>query len=232
MENSKILLQYALDALTEANICKDLWAVGGGTVLSHYYNHRLSKDIDIFISDSQYLSLLSPRFNNMTENALDYNEMAKYISLTYPEGKVDFIVGGQITSHFPIKSSFFDNMVYIEDPVEIVCKKLFYRGDQILPRDIFDLAVVFDSKRQNDLIEALATIPKEFTVFAKKFSTIKNIPLYSNTYTNMLLETGKHYIGKEVLLCSDLINSLNEKLHKKIQTEVSETLEEENDYQR
>lgn len=38
MENSKILLQKAIDILEEADIKDDEWAVGGGTVLAHYYN--------------------------------------------------------------------------------------------------------------------------------------------------------------------------------------------------
>lgn len=84
MENSQILLTKALMALKEADITTDQWTVGGGTVLAFYYNHRLSKDIDIFLSDNQLLSRLSPRLNNNTEDALDYDEMSNYISLTYP----------------------------------------------------------------------------------------------------------------------------------------------------
>ena len=77
MENSKILLQKAIDILEEADIKDDEWAVGGGTVLAHYYNHRISKDIDIFINDIQLLTLLSPRFNDMSEDAalVAYNGM-------------------------------------------------------------------------------------------------------------------------------------------------------------
>ena len=50
MENSEILLQYALNAMKEAGLPDGVWSIGGGTVLAAYYNHRLSKDIDIFIT--------------------------------------------------------------------------------------------------------------------------------------------------------------------------------------
>lgn len=68
-----------------------MWAVGGGTVLSHYYDHRLSKDIDIFINDPQFLSSLSPRLNEIANEAAGYDETGSFISLTFPEGEVDFM---------------------------------------------------------------------------------------------------------------------------------------------
>lgn len=63
--NSKILLNRAIKILDYAGIDISSWAIGGGTVLAHYYNHRLSKDIDIFIDDMQLLNSLSPRFNDI-----------------------------------------------------------------------------------------------------------------------------------------------------------------------
>lgn len=36
-------------------IADPFWTLGGGTVLMFRYRHRPSKDIDIFVSDPQYL---------------------------------------------------------------------------------------------------------------------------------------------------------------------------------
>ncbi len=36
------------------------WVLGGGTALMILADHRLSRDIDVFIDDPQYLALLSP----------------------------------------------------------------------------------------------------------------------------------------------------------------------------
>lgn len=44
MDNSRILLSKAIQALEEAEITAEAGEVGGGTVLAHYFNHRLSKD--------------------------------------------------------------------------------------------------------------------------------------------------------------------------------------------
>ena len=142
MENSKILLENAIDILTEAGIQKNRWAVGGGTVLSEIYHHRLSKDIDIFVDDVQFISALSPKINDASSEAMYYEEGSQFVSLTYREGKVDFIASPQITKFSAKQMDFYSNHVYTEDPVEIVSKKLFYRGNFAVPRDIFDLAVV------------------------------------------------------------------------------------------
>jgi hypothetical protein len=37
------------------------WVLGGGTALITNAVHRISKDIDVFITDPQYLGFLSPR---------------------------------------------------------------------------------------------------------------------------------------------------------------------------
>jgi len=37
------------------------WSLGGGTVLMFHYQHRLSKDIDIFITDPQFLRIHQPQ---------------------------------------------------------------------------------------------------------------------------------------------------------------------------
>ena len=40
-------------------IADPFWTFGGGTVLMFRYRHRLSKDIDIFVPDPQYLGVAS-----------------------------------------------------------------------------------------------------------------------------------------------------------------------------
>lgn len=211
MENSKILLERAVAALAAASIKEDQWAVGGGTVLAAYYNHRLSKDIDIFINDAQYLAELSPRFNEECESALDYDEMSNYISLSFPEGKIDFIAAGQISGFKPHKGEFFGKLVMLEDPVEIVGKKLYFRNNHILPRDLFDLAVVYDSSRHKDLIAFALTIPQQMDIFIDTFEKNKNVlqsKAYSLMFKSALLEGGKAFIGREIALCQQFIDEL------------------------
>lgn len=213
MENSKKLLKYAIDALQEGGVPEDQWAIGGGTVLASIYNHRLSKDIDTFISDVQYLSALSPRFNNCTEAAFEYNEMSNYISLTFPNGKVDFIASPQITTFSPQKGNFLGEELRIEDPIEIVTKKLYFRGNQVLPRDIFDLAVVYESDRKFDLINSVRKIPDKMSIFFESFSEREKNPKfrpYTKEYGDMLLPGAKALIGNEFAICKDFIRCVQE----------------------
>jgi hypothetical protein len=92
----KLLLQEALkiidDLEAKGGISKPFWTFGGGTVLMLRYGHRLSKDIDIFVPDPQYLGYVSPRLSDVAaEVATDYVEAAGYVKLIRPEGEIDFV---------------------------------------------------------------------------------------------------------------------------------------------
>lgn len=217
MDNSEILLQHAIDAMNEAGIPKDSWSIGGGTVLAKYYNHRLSKDIDIFITDAQYLSQLSPRFNSAVEGAQDYLEMTNFISLSFQEGKVDFITSGQLTDFSPKISNFMNKMVPLDDPVEIVTKKIFYRSEQVLPRDIFDLAIVYDSDRKDDLVKATLNLGDKAKFFVNKFEEKQDIlmnELYSTEFAHNLLPNGVKIKGQEFQICKKFVDELKLYLNK------------------
>ena len=61
-------------------------------------DHRISKDIDAFIDDPQYLSILSPRLSGESVWACDaFTETANHLKLVFPEGEIDFIVAPAIT---------------------------------------------------------------------------------------------------------------------------------------
>ena len=60
------------NAIPDNMIQKDQWAVGGGTILSEIYHHRLSKDIDIFVDDVQFISALSPKINDASSEGSGY----------------------------------------------------------------------------------------------------------------------------------------------------------------
>lgn len=72
------------------------------------------------------------------------------MKLRYQEGEIDFIVSDTITVLPPfefktesdIQSGIPAYNFFIEHPVEIALKKLWYRGADLKIRDIFDIAVV------------------------------------------------------------------------------------------
>jgi hypothetical protein len=64
----KDLLPHALSIIEDIkrNGTPDpFWTFGDGTVLMFRYQHRLSKDIDIFVPDPQYLGFVTPRLSDI-----------------------------------------------------------------------------------------------------------------------------------------------------------------------
>jgi len=125
------------------------WVLGGGTALMLHARHRLSKDIDAFITDPQYLPILSPRLGGEDVWRCDtYTEAANHLKLVYPEGEIDFIVAVPITDlaseskAIPKDQDLPAVKIEVEHPVEIALKKLVYRGGSLKVRDIFDIAIV------------------------------------------------------------------------------------------
>ena len=115
--------------------------LGGGTVLMMRMRHRLSRDIDIFLHDAQWLPRLTPRLNDrVAEIVRDYSEQANSVKLVLPQGDIDFIVAGNVSGGAPNKTlEFRGHGVTLETTEEILAKKLFYRAALLKPRDVFDL---------------------------------------------------------------------------------------------
>ena len=79
MDNSEKLFEYAMKQLDTSNIPSNHWTIGGGTILKKFYQHRESKDIDVFLDNPQFLGMLSPRINDAVEYRLrDYSEASNY----------------------------------------------------------------------------------------------------------------------------------------------------------
>jgi hypothetical protein len=76
--------------------------MGGGAVLMTRMHHRVSKDIDLFLHDAQWLARLTPRLNERVASmVLDYAEQANSVKLVLAEGDIDFVVAGSVTGVAP-----------------------------------------------------------------------------------------------------------------------------------
>jgi predicted nucleotidyltransferase component of viral defense system len=144
----QILLTHAyalIDEISRYGISQPFWTLGGGTVLMLRYKHRLSKDIDIFVPDPQYLGYVSPRLSNVAESITpNYVEGAGYIKLLRPEGEIDFVASPNLTAHAYDTWHLLGREVRVETAAEIVAKKLWHRGDRATARDLFDLSLVIE----------------------------------------------------------------------------------------
>jgi hypothetical protein len=113
-----------------------------------FADHRLSRDIDAFIDDPQYLALLSPETTDVWKCSA-WDRAGHYLKLKYPEGEVDFIITAAISSLPPIEKQIdltgirkgSKPTIQLDPPVEIALKKLHYRATMLKPRDVFDISV-------------------------------------------------------------------------------------------
>lgn len=146
----EILFQRALtlvDSVGAAGITLDDWSFGGGTVLMRRHRHRVSKDIDIFVPDPQYLGYLSPRLNTAAESLTEsYIEQSGSLKLIFPEGEIDFVASVPLTKKPTVVETLFGREVQVETSTEIVAKKVWHRGVEFTARDIFDLAMVVEKE--------------------------------------------------------------------------------------
>lgn len=125
------------------------WSFGGGTVLMRRYHHRLSKDIDIFVPDPQYLGYLSPRLNDTVSDLTpNYDEQTTFLKLYFDEGEIDFIVSRPLTPRPTVVETIFDRAVRVDTSAEILAKKINYRGAEFTARDIFDFSLLAEKERE------------------------------------------------------------------------------------
>ncbi len=115
--------------------------LGGGTRLMLELSHRISRVIDLFIRDPQWIGLISPRLNDKVGDLVQgYEEDATFLKLKFFEGEIDFIVRMSLTGLAPESS---EKSLFLLEPVEeVLAKKLFYRGAYLTPRDLFDWACI------------------------------------------------------------------------------------------
>jgi len=127
-------------------ITDPFWTFGGGTVLMFRYSHRMSKDIDIFVPDPQYLGFVSPRLSDTAADLTqDYTEQpGAFVKLQFEEGEVDFVAAPNLLDDAWETWDIGGRAVKVETAAEIIAKKMYHRGDRVTARDLFDFALVIE----------------------------------------------------------------------------------------
>lgn len=155
------LFRIAYAQIRQVNACQmiiDRWTFGGGTAMMLQIGHRESRDVDIFLPDPQFLQFLDPQkydFQFEIEPEDHGGDGARFIKLAFDElGEIDYIVAQDLTSNSAAPMLVENETVLVETVPEIITKKVYYRGANIKPRDIFDIAA--GSEQYEDaIIEAL-----------------------------------------------------------------------------
>jgi len=170
----KDLLPHALSIIEDIQrhgTPNPFWTFGGGTVLMFRYGHRLSKDIDIFVPDPQYLGFVTPRLSDVAAAVTSQyvEDQSSSVKLIRPEGEIDFVASPNLTeTPFEIWN-IGDQHIRVETAAEIVAKKLWHRGDRATARDLFDLSVVIE-REPEELIKASKFLKKHAQLFIEQIA--------------------------------------------------------------
>jgi predicted nucleotidyltransferase component of viral defense system len=149
-----------VDSVAASGLRFEDWSFGGGTVLMRRFRHRVSKDVDIFVPDPQYLGYVSPRLNDVAQElATSHLETAISVKLYFPEGEIDFIASGPLTESPTTVETVLRRRIHVDTTAEIIAKKVWHRGRHFTARDLFDLALV--AIKEPAAIERIAGILRE-----------------------------------------------------------------------
>lgn len=174
----KILLEKAfwlMDSIQSDGYTLPRWSLGGGTVLMFYYGHRKSKDIDIFVPDPQFLGYVNPRLGGRGEEVTtDYMDGTEFVKLFLPEGEIDFVASSTLTENPFEEHEVLGRKILLETPIEIIAKKLWYRGDRATPRDLLDLALVIEH-HYSEIIDHSDVFVKNIEAFTEQCSSRRAI---------------------------------------------------------
>jgi len=132
---------------------------GGGTALAiYYFQHRLSFDIDLFVTDVQILNYLSPKHwidETNKFNTSKYIDLSNHIRVLEKNNniKVDVLVSQNPSFDYLLDNSkvLFSSDVYVESIEDIIGKKIVYRRNDNLTRDIIDIAIAI--KLQDGILQ-------------------------------------------------------------------------------
>lgn len=203
-------LPHVFKALDCARLSHDIFVMGGGTTLMYFFNHRLSKDIDVFLDNPQHLNFFLPSLNGYLENiASDYSHLSNFIKIKLENHEIDFIVAKNITGIKPEAEIIDSYRVPMDRPIEIIAKKIFYRHESFTIRDVFDLAMVYNSDAPA-LVSSLSVIDENiFESLAKRIRNMAKLDMARIQMKNIdRLAGSKNIDGQEFSLCIEFVDAM------------------------
>lgn len=199
------MLKATISLLEDFNI-KDVSALGGGTALAIYWNHRFSTDIDVFIfGEDSYVNKMQPKnwtkkttklFNDIGfKDDFKINPFYTEFAITKDE-KVQLFDSKSFTrdNHFK-QENIWGIDFNIESIEEIIAKKIFYRCEKFNARDIFDISIAVNKNPLilKTLLEVNSKFKEKFELFETKLETLLSIKERIEDYKTDIAEMMPHY---------------------------------------
>ena len=177
----QVLFDHAMHLLDELPLrarSPQEWTFGGGTAMMLQINHRLSFDVDFFTADlqmpEQLRDLVKDRY---VDPGQGYKVGDNYIKIVFSGlGKIDFITANSILADHARPKTVRGRKVMLETVPEIIAKKVFHRGHNIVPRDIYDIAAACHAGLRDEIMAVLRQMPDRLDVFATTLNIIRQEP--------------------------------------------------------
>lgn len=168
------------------------WSFGGGTAMMVQIGHRESHDIDIFLDDPQLLGFIDPAKSSVLfETVPDgyQGDGARFQKFAFESlGEIDFIVAGPLTETPFVPHVIDGRTIKLETVPEIIAKKIYYRGAEAKPRDIFDLAAAASTQRAA-VVCALQAFPERVSMAKDRLDAL-NPEFINRTIAQLMIKPG------------------------------------------
>jgi hypothetical protein len=195
------LFCIAVSIIDQANAVAGIsidWTFGGGTALMLQIDHRISRDVDIFIDDPQILPLLNPETQGFECEVVPSGydgDGTNFLKIAFDDiGEIDFIVGALLTAEPIRETEVAGRTVKLETVQEIITKKIFYRGRNITARDIFDIAAAAQDHR-DEIVKALQGYPDQVAAAIDRFARL-NPDFIDETISELAISDGFHDLAR------------------------------------
>jgi hypothetical protein len=106
----------------------------------------------------------------------EYKDGTEFVKLFLPEGEIDFVASTTLTKNPFEEHEVLGRNILLETPIEIVAKKLWYRGDRATPRDLLDLALVIEHN-YSGILEHSDVFAKNIDAFTEQCDSRRAIML-------------------------------------------------------
>lgn len=154
--------------------------------------HRESHDIDIFLDDPQLLGFIDPAKSSLQfETVPDgyQGDGARFQKFAFEGlGEIDFIVAGPLTEVPFVTHEIEGQSIQLETVPEIITKKIYYRGAEAKPRDIFDLAAAASTQRAA-VVRALQAFPERVAMAKDRLDAL-NPEFIARTIAQLMIKPG------------------------------------------
>lgn len=187
------------------------WSFGGGTAMMIQIGHRESHDVDIFLDDPQLLGFIDPAKSTLRFETLPdgyQGDGARFQKFAFEGlGEIDFIVAGPLTDTPFVAHEINGLTIRLETVPEIIAKKIYYRGGEAKPRDIFDLAAAASTQRTT-VVDALRAFPGRVGITKDRLDAL-NPEFVARTIAQLMIKPGYVEVaGESLAIAKDVLEEI------------------------